>query len=521
MHLKRSVGQILMIGIKGSVLDSDTRNHLKKISPGGVILFSRNIINRDQVCLLIKDIKETVQPHPLIAIDQEGGLVVRFFKDVAVMPGNMALGAVGSADYSSEQGKLMARELKSIGFDVNLAPVVDVVTGYDNPGITIRAFGADRERVAVLGAGFIHGTQSVGISAVAKHFPGKGTAIVDPHFDLPTINLSYEEMVRTHLYPFQKCIEADVQGIMSSHVIYEHCSKPEKIPATFSSGLINSLLRGTMKFKGVIFSDDLEMGAIRRYFPFEDAVAKTVRAGHDMLLICSDYEKQRRAYHSLVNTCKRDKAMLDKVCESVGRIDQMRKFSSTAMPSENISFEANGLELARKIAGKSITVLNGHVPLPINFVENKKILAIVPDLSKLESIEEGFEKGRNNFIQQILQKSFFVSLQTEFLSLQACHEELEKVWEYSKKADLVLAFIFNAKFIDGQRLLLEKLSAIPQKTIFVVIRNPFDIEFVSPEITTVITYGYRKVQISAALKVLKGEISAEGKLPFESRRTEC
>ncbi len=518
MNLKQKLGQRLMIGIRGTSLDDETKAHLRKISPGGVILFSRNIRNYSQVCKLIRDIKATVQPPPLIAIDQEGGLVVRFFlREITLMPGNMALGATNKPELAYKQGRFMARELKSMGIDINLAPVVDVATNPDNPGITIRSFGEDPEKVAELGVNFIKGTQSEGIGAVAKHFPGKGAAGKDAHFDLPTINLSQKEMNRVHLYPFWKCIENGVQGIMSTHAIYTNLPGGEKVPATFASKLIKGYLRREMNFQGVIFSDDLEMGAITKYFPFNEAVVNTIRAGHDMLLICSDYEKQLLALKVLEEICKVNDTVLAETERAIERIEKLRSFSQ----GENKTLEGltkaiknRAANLATQIAESAITVYKGKAPIPVPISKTKKIFVIIPDLSQLESVEEGFEVSENNFIRRTLEAKFPLSIQTEFISLDPKENEIEKVWQKVEKADLTLFFVFNARFIEGERMLLKRLKAHPQKVIFLLIRNPFDLELIGPDLTSLITYGYRKVQIEAVIKVLSGDIPALGKLPF-------
>jgi beta-N-acetylhexosaminidase len=515
MNLRSKIGQRLMIGIRGTSLDEETRTHLKEIAPGGVILFSRNIQNRAQVKNFIREIKKEVTPSPLLAIDQEGGLVVRFFREVTIMPGNMALGAVGSPELAYQQGALTAQEIKSIGFDINLAPVVDVATNPDNPGITIRSLGGDPHKAAELAVSLVQGTQSSGVGAVVKHFPGKGEAIKDAHFDLPKVDLSWDEMNNIHLIPFCECIKRGVKGVMSSHVIYPNFPGVAEVPATFSQELITDYLRQKLGFEGIIFSDDLEMGAITKFFPFEEAVIKTIQAGHDMILICSDYEKQRSALQSLMKAYEQDKNILLVMEDSLGRIQRLRNFCQSYHYPEVQDTPIDSATLAREIAEQSITLIRGQAFVPIKPGRMDTIYAIIPVLAKLESIEDGFEAGKSNFIVKTLQDRFSGAIKTDFVSLDPTQEEVEKAGKEAKKAKLILAFIFNAKFYPGQKLLLETLKAHPQKTIFILIRNPFDMHYLDNDLTTLITYGYRKVQIEAAIKVLAGDIPALGKLPVK------
>jgi len=515
MNVRSKIGQRLMIGIRGTSLDEETRALLRKITPGGVILFSRNIKNRDQVKKLIREIKKEVTPPPLLAIDHEGGLVVRFFREVTIMPGNMALGAIGAPELAYQQGALTAQEIKSMGFDINLAPVVDVATNPDNPGITIRSLGEDPHKVAKLGVSLVQGTQSRGVGAVAKHFPGKGEASKDAHFDLPKVDLSWEEMNNIHLIPFRECIKSGVKGVMSSHVIYSNLPGIDEFPATFSSALIKNYLREKLGFQGVIFSDDLEMGAITKFFPFAEAVVKTIQAGHDMVLICSDYEKQCSALQSLITACEQDKNILSGMEDSLERIQRLRDFCHVHQYQDFQSTSLASTTLAKKIAEQSITLIRGQAPVPIKPGRTDTIYAIIPVLAKLESIEDGFGAGKSNFIVNALRDRFPGPIQTDFVSLDPTQEEVEKAGKEAKKADLVLAFIFNATFYSGQKLLLETLKTRPQNTIFILLRNPFDVHLLDNDLTTLITYGYRKVQIEAAIKVLAGDIPALGKLPVK------
>lgn len=513
----RPIGRRLMVGISGDALDEETRRHLKFLCPGAVILFSRNIRNPAQVAGLIGAIKDSVNPAPLIAVDQEGGLVVRFLRDVTVMPGNMALGATGSSELAYAQARCVARELKALGIDINLAPVVDVATNPDNPGITIRSFGADPVRVAEFGVEYVRGVQSEGLGAVAKHFPGKGAAGKDAHFDLPVVETSWEEMERIHLHPFMRCVAAGVRGVMSSHVVY--CGVPgvEQTPATFADALIRVHLRDRIGFRGVVFSDDLEMGAISKFFRFEEAVARSATAGHDMLLICSDYNKQRQALSVLVDMVGSDVRAARENEESIKRIDALVEFCRRGKQTRGTEDGATGVQLAARIAERSITVLRGELALPVK-AAHKKVCVILPDLGALESVEAGFEANEGNVVARMAREKFKGEMSVAFLPLEPQEGDIERAWAETKDAEVVLGFVFNARFLKGQRALLERLHTISPKAVAVLIRNPFDCEFCRPALTTVISYGYRRVQMEAAVKVITGEISAQGKLPIKEYR---
>lgn len=501
-----------MIGINGHRLDDQTRKHLDTIRPGSVILFSRNIQHRDQTQTLIEEIKASVDPSPLIAIDQEGGLVVRFFGGITVMPGNMALGAAGSSERAFQQGVLTAQELKGIGIDINLAPVVDVVTGYDNPGITVRSFGADPLKVAALGKSLILGTQYAGVAAVAKHFPGKGSASKDAHYDLPRVDDSWKNLEDCHLLPFRQCVEAGVRGVMSTHVLYTHFRGSEDVPPTLSRDMIHGYLRKELAFDGVIFSDDMEMGAIAKFFPFEEAIVQTALAGHDMILVCSDYDKQRRAFETLRTEQERGGALAEGMERSVRRIQELREWCRQQPSSGAVEASTEARNLAKTIARESITVVAGDVPIPLSGAQ--QIHAIIPDLSTVDSREEGLEAGEDNVIKRMLEAAFSERIQVSFVGVDATEAEIQRTVHHVQKADLLIIVIFNARYEAGQRTLVQHVKGLQVRTVFVLIRNPFDLELLGEKETAIITYGYRRVQLAAAIEVLNGAIEAKGTLPF-------
>ncbi|MCX8012179.1 MAG: hypothetical protein N3A64_03370, partial [Desulfobacterota bacterium] len=301
-----------------------------------------------------------------------------------------------------------------------------------------------------------------------------------------------------------------------SHVIYPGFFTGEDIPATFSRTLITDYLRKELRFKGVVFSDDLEMGAITKFFPFEEAVEKTILAGHDMILICSDYEKQNLAYRTILKAFT-DNNMRADMALSLQRIQELKEFchSSTSTASPILTAKSQSRALAKKIAEQSITIIPGKAPLPVRLKKEDTIYAIIPNLKMLDSVEDGFEPNENNFIIREIKRRFTNATEADFISLEPLSEELLGIEKKIEIASIILAFIFNAKFSPGQRTLIEKLKVYSLNTIFIILRNPFDLQYLNSGQTALITYGYRKVQIAAALKVLIGKSPASGKLPVK------
>ncbi len=288
------VGQLFMVGIPGPQMDEDTRDLIRNYNVGGVVLFSRNIKGPMQLTNLCQDLQDTAMEFhglPLIlAIDQEGGRVARLKEPFTQFPGNTAMGKdTKPIEKAIEFGRVTAKELKLVGLNMNFAPVLDVQRGEPEKHLRGRTFGEDVKTVTRLGKTVVRSLQEHGILAVAKHFPGLGRSRVDPHFELPRIELDMKEMEEVNLPPFQAAININVSGIMTSHAIYPALD-PER-PATLSPVILTQLLREKMGFEGLIITDDLEMGAIAKHWGIAEGAATAFEAGADILLICQDQRK--------------------------------------------------------------------------------------------------------------------------------------------------------------------------------------------------------------------------------------
>lgn len=516
MKLEAKVGQQLMIGISGTALDPETERQLEEIKPGFIILFSRNISSAEQVRDLIDELKRRLSPPPLIAIDQEGGRVVRFVRDITVFPGNMALGAAGSTELAFRQGRISAAQLKSLGIDINLAPVVDVLTAHDNPGITTRSFGDDPKQVAKLAAAFIRGTQTAGIAAVAKHFPGLGAARVDAHCDLPTVTLSEPEFEAIHRLPFRRVMAQGISGIMSAHLNCPGLEGGGNGPATFSAAIVEDYIRNRCRYDGLIFSDDLEMGAITRHCAVSEACPQAMEAGHDVLLICNDYGNQKAGFYSLLDAYSRSEAARKKLNQSLRRISTLRNFC-TAPPSPPEHHQPAGPAeaLAQEIARKAVTLISaGRGPLPIDGDSVKKIHLLIPELASSQLLEDGYEPSDNHLIVRACRERFSGSCCFHFFPRNPHPPDIERSVDSVDGTCPCIVFLSDALGNRGQQALIEKIQAHCRQPLFVLLDNPFDYKLISPRETCLTAYGLRNVQIQALAAVMFGKAEATGSLPF-------
>lgn len=324
MTLEELIGATLVVGLPGASLTGGIAEHLRAIHAGGFIPFARNFESPDQFRALVSSLNETCGRELLVMVDHEGGRVVRFSSGVTCFPDALTVGATQSADAARRQGEIEAEELRALGVHVNLAPCVDVLVEGSDPVIGSRSYGQDAQRVAAFGAARVHGLQSRGVAACAKHFPGLGAVPKDPHTQLPTVHLDWEAMRRVHLVPFRAAIDAGVATVMSSHVCYPKLDSQPSTPATFSRRLMHELLRTELGFQGLVVSDDLEMGALRELCAIGDAAVRTVEAGHDVLLICSDVSLQHQVFEVLCAAYESGRLSVTQLERSVARLDALR-----------------------------------------------------------------------------------------------------------------------------------------------------------------------------------------------------
>ncbi len=320
-------GQRLMVGFSGKVLDDDLRFMIREMHIGGLILFKRNVSNPSQVAELCGAAQayalESGNPPLMIAIDQEGGPVARLGPPFTVFPGNRAIGAARSARAAREFGMITARELKGVGINMNLAPVLDVAPQGLNSVVADRVFGEEPELVAYLGKTVIQTLQNNGVPATAKHFPGIGRTTGDSHVDLPCLDVERKVLDLTDLVPFRSAIGSGVEAVMLSHVVYRDLDR--QWPASLSSIIAKDLLRETMGFKGISMTDDLVMGAIDKHFRIEVAVQRISGAEIDVALICHDRLKMENAYGALLKVVRESKDARRKATTSVRRILNMKQ----------------------------------------------------------------------------------------------------------------------------------------------------------------------------------------------------
>lgn len=279
-----------MVDVNGTALNADDRELMAHPMVGGVILFARNYESKSQVSELCRAIREAC-PRPLIiAVDQEGGRVQRLTEPFTRIPPMRAFGRFYDEDPSAalervyQLGQLLGSEIREVGIDFSFTPVLDLDYGQSSV-IGDRAFHASPEIVAILAGRLIAGLKSVGVAAVAKHFPGHGGVAADSHLELPVDQRSLETLANSDVAAFVPVITQGVGGVMPAHVVY---SQADSHPAGFSAFWLQSVLRDQLSFTGAIFSDDLEMAGVAAGRSVLERAEAATASGCDMLLVCNN-----------------------------------------------------------------------------------------------------------------------------------------------------------------------------------------------------------------------------------------
>jgi beta-N-acetylhexosaminidase len=278
-------GQRLMVGFDGTGFNDDLKFLIGTLQVGGLILFSRNLGSPPQIRQLCRDCQAHAAsfglPPLFIAIDQEGGQVARLKSPFTQFAGNPAMKHPQDAVHFA---RVTAMELKHLGVNMNMAPVLDIAADGVDSIMAGRAFGSDPEWVASMGMTVIDHLQQRGIMAVAKHFPGIGRTVLDSHHALPDLEIDEKALTDVDLIPFQSAIRGNVAGIMLAHIRYTGIDPIW--PASLSPAITADLLRRKMAYDGVVMTDDLDMGAIKPSHDIDTAVGQILMADVDIALIC-------------------------------------------------------------------------------------------------------------------------------------------------------------------------------------------------------------------------------------------
>ncbi|MCR5576064.1 MAG: glycoside hydrolase family 3 protein [Oscillospiraceae bacterium] len=388
-------------------LNDTIRDCLARYPFGGTVLFAENCSDAEQTLRLVAELQQATLAGGglplLVGIDQEGGSVTRLSYGTSGV-GNMALAATGDPALARRMAEVYGEELRLLGIHTDFAPVLDVNSNPANPVIGIRSFSDDPQTVSEYGLAYLEGLRQTGTIATLKHFPGHGNTATDSHTGFPCIQSSLEELKAFDLVPFRAAVDAGVDMIMTAHIqypqietqTYSSISDGEQVclPATMSRVILSDILRGDMGFEGVIITDALDMGAIKKNFAAEDVLCNTINAGVNMLMLPIVKNNalflQAMEWTDLaVELAEEGRIDMERVDDSVRRILTLKKKyglleqTDFTVTDEQVRAAVEGVgsaahrQLAQEIAVKSLTLLkneNGAFPLDMQAGQSALIL---------------------------------------------------------------------------------------------------------------------------------------------------
>lgn len=321
----RLAGALLVTGFPGPTLSSETERALARGERAGVILFKRNLPDVDATRALTAAVRAATPPGlpPLVAVDEEGGRVSRLPAGEPRLGPMRALGQRGDAALVRDAGHAIGARLFELGFNWDFAPILDVDSNPQNPVIGDRSFSSDPAEVARLALAFAEGLAAGGVLACGKHFPGHGDTDKDSHFDLPVVRHDRARLDAVELLPFRAAAAAGLASLMSAHVVIEAID--ETVPATLSRAAMHDLLRGELGFGGVLVSDDLEMRAVAARWAPEASALAALRAGCDLLLVCSDEAAAARCHEAIAREIAASASFRARCEEAAGRVRALRE----------------------------------------------------------------------------------------------------------------------------------------------------------------------------------------------------
>jgi beta-N-acetylhexosaminidase len=365
MTLDEKVGQLFILGFPQRELTPELRTFLAKQKPGAFVIFKRNFQNLESVSKLNRDLyalsMEQTHLPPLLAVDQEGGNVARI-PTYPPMPSALSLGQTKSPILAEEMGYETAALMKELGFNMNLAPVLDIADPNEFSFIGTRSYGADPKTVGDMGYSFSRGLIRNGVVPTAKHFPGTGPSSSDPHKHSSVNNSSQAELDEKYLPPFAQFSKLGLfSAVMVSHSIYPQLD-PQSQPAVFSKKIVTDILRTQLKFRGLAITDDLQMSASKALLKPEDAALAALQAGNDIVMLTWSFEEQARAIARVKRGVTEGELTAADLHEKLKRILTAKLYLKPASLRDPSSEKAKNILLSPKFGLIDDEILEKNIP---------------------------------------------------------------------------------------------------------------------------------------------------------------
>jgi beta-N-acetylhexosaminidase len=485
--LRQLAGRLIMIRLSGTELDADTAAFIRAHRIRGACLFRQNMTDAAQLTRFTGALRDAMGADALIALDQEGGAVVRALW-VPPPPSAMALGAVGDTALARDVGAAVARAIRAMGFNWNFAPVLDLNNNPQNPVIAERSFGADPQQATALALAWMAGSEREGVACCVKHFPGHGDTHVDSHRDLPTVDKPLSELERFEFAPFRTAAP-HAPAVMTAHIVYPSLDADN--PATMSRAILTGLLRAQWGYEGVIITDGMDMHAIAHRYAAGEAAVNALLAGADMVMAIGSRASQQETIDAIAAAIADGRLPLADVHARLARLDHL----AGAHPAGSVPYATEDADRALMTqAWRRALTARGtpHRPTP----RAKVRLVARQDVVSDGVSEAGVPAGA---VAAMLGQLFDVDLVT-FADAES--------------------FDWSALPADGRFTILASTSrrrygpharATWTPDLHLALWNPYQaLDFAAPAL---MTYGFAPPALDAVRAWLAGEIDARGRCP--------
>lgn len=502
MSLREKIGQMIVTGFPTTQITKEMKDAIENYKVGNIILFSHNVENKYQLGELVAELQQWFINHTgipgFISIDQEGGRVTRMPQDATNVPGAMAIASTGRSENAYTAGRITARELKALGINFNLAPVMDINNNPLNPVINIRSYGDKAETVQEYGIQMMRGLLDGGVLSSLKHFPGHGDTNVDSHLGLPVIDKTLEELEQLELLPFKAAIAQGAEAIMSAHILFPKI-ETSGVPGTMSRTIITDILKNKLGYKGLVVTDCLEMNAIKQFYGTAKGALGAVKAGVDLFFISHSPELVKDAVHEIeaaVASGELDPAIID---EAVAKIlAAKQKYAKVEAPQFDVVGCAIHSEVNSILRTETISLINGEVK---PFEAGAEHIRFVGPYSYRTDLASSSVNTEFNFAQYMGET---LNVKYSIIDLDPTSEQIDAYISSVDANEHIVLGLFNARENKGQLILAEQLIAKCRQVTLLALGRPYDLALINGAACSLAVLEYSKLAFDSVIPILTG-----------------
>ncbi|PZM80589.1 MAG: beta-N-acetylhexosaminidase [Candidatus Melainabacteria bacterium] len=504
--LEKAVGRLLVGRLSGKTLDAEYEQLLKDGTAGGICIFKDNVESLTQLSELVAKISRSSIFNPIICVDQEGGAVQRFDDVLSPLPSLMALAATDNEKFAETAAVVNGKQLRALGVNCVLSPVVDVASNPLNPIIGTRAFSCHAEKVSRFAKAMLEAFMQEGVVPVIKHFPGHGDTGQDSHSELAVIDRAKQSVEELELKPFKNCAQL-APALLAGHVWLTAYEK-EPLPATLSSKLLEGVLRKELGFDGLIFTDDMMMKAITNKYGLAESALLAVEAGCDVVLLCSSAAELKNAHQHIIDAVRSGRLKEERIQQANERIEKL--FANKEKPS--IDPKSRVVQLKGWLADdnarissiyqSAITLLQGKFQ---NITDNR-VTVIAPNHPR-------YPLPLGKFLQEQLKFSGMKPALEEIrYTVDPGQTEIETLSVQAKDKSVVLV-TFRAGLNRGQLKLAKAMEQSASNFIGIAADIPYDCLAVPKSATYMCTFDPSDKAMEELAVMLVRRMGATGKCP--------